>query len=366
MKRQWTQTLRSWGVGRGRARLMRLALVGASSIATPASADEAPAAPPADESTRSPPLEVERDAAGAAIRRAVLTGNHERARARIGELRTDGLSASERAALEELSSINEDWSTSGIPAPAGGTWTPMPDPNVDWEAAFSATRQLLAKGWYVEAQARFARLVAATSVETDAARAEALRLVAQDAPHIAKPTRAVSTIVPAEVLTERPENPPVRTTTHWYGWQTLIADGVAIPMLFVVPPLSLGIYLVAPPVVHLFNGRPLVALGDLAVRAGAPIALGAIAGAGGAAACAIGSGGGVHPYCVSFPMLFGAAVGTVFAMVIDAAVLAREATREPAAASRNDAYRPRRSVSLLPTFTLDRENAASVGLVGSF
>ena len=122
---------------------------------------------------------------------------------------------------------------------------------------------------------------------------------------------------------------------RWYGYQTLIADSLAVGFGFSARSfdsagvgLSVGTYLLGAPLVHLAHGKP----GMFAASLGSRIVSPAL---GGATGYAIGVGiagcGGGH-YCGT-PMA-GAAVGFLSgwlaASALDAALFAREAKAEEA------------------------------------
>ncbi len=138
--------------------------------------------------------------------------------------------------------------------------------------------------------------------------------------------RGVSAISLAVVLiTPRPAR-----ADEWYGYQTLAADGAATGLLlgavashrevskgFFV--LSATTYLVASPVIHAANGQGGVALGALGLRVAAPVSLGLLGLAIGAASDTRGNWGA--------PLLggvIGVGLGVITAMVIDTAALARK------------------------------------------
>lgn len=150
---------------------------------------------------------------------------------------------------------------------------------------------------------------------------------------VTSPVRASD---PAET-TEMTESAPAAAPTEapserWYGWQTLIVDAVAADAFGAgvgkhIDPLSVTamiFYGAGPPVVHGLHGRWGLALGDVALRAAAPVLL-ALIGVGMEDAttpncpdtgdiCLRGLAGG----------LVGGAIGYAAAIAIDAAVLARE------------------------------------------
>ena len=64
---------------------------------------------------------------------------------------------------------------------------------------------------------------------------------------------------------------------EWYGWQTLIADGVAIASTPFVPVVGVGVYLTGAPIVHLAHGNGARAGASLGFRLGAPL-VGAVGG----------------------------------------------------------------------------------------
>jgi hypothetical protein len=67
--------------------------------------------------------------------------------------------------------------------------------------------------------------------------------------------------------------PPVerRTTTTWYGWQTLLVDGLSIALVSVRPELGLAGYAVGAPIVHAANDRWGIAAASVSCRLGCPL-----------------------------------------------------------------------------------------------
>lgn len=118
---------------------------------------------------------------------------------------------------------------------------------------------------------------------------------------------------------------------RWYGWQTLVADGLALG----VAGLGLGLdagdtsttvlslaatgYVLGGPLVHLGHGDAMKGLGSLGLRVGAPLVSGVVFGAlfAGTANHAM-SGFQAGFYFIGVP------VGVVTAIIVDAAVLAWE------------------------------------------
>jgi hypothetical protein len=152
----------------------------------------------------------------------------------------------------------------------------------------------------------------------------------------------------------------------WYGWQTLATDLGAVALVAAAlavadggePPAALGyaglgLYVLGGPVVHLAHRNPGRAAGSLALRVGGPIL-------GGAVGCAAdGNDGGVG--CLG-GLALGVFLGTLSAVVIDAAALAHEPVSKPTARWR--APKPR--VSVAADLTLTRNGGAVFGLSGSF
>jgi hypothetical protein len=124
--------------------------------------------------------------------------------------------------------------------------------------------------------------------------------------------------------------PPTR---GWYGWQTLSIDLAVLAALYAsgryesdaVAYAALGTYVLAPPLVHSAHGRLDAAGGSLALRVGAPLALGATMHV--VVSCHRTS----HTYadappskesgCGAGPFAFGAVLGSFTAMIVDMAIL---------------------------------------------
>ena len=143
---------------------------------------------------------------------------------------------------------------------------------------------------------------------------------------------------PAEDEDERPK------PGQWYGYQTLAVDlaGLAVGALSIragsgeLALVSLGTYVVGPPVVHFAHGNVAKGFGDFGLRLGLPVG-GALVGVG--VGCLLGGCGGrgdFAGYAAAFGGLVGGASGGVAAMILDWALLSREPgarpPREPKAA----------------------------------
>jgi hypothetical protein len=141
---------------------------------------------------------------------------------------------------------------------------------------------------------------------------------------------------------------------HWYGWQTLAADGASLAALTLVVALStqdrsrnvgnlsglawfgaLG-YELAPGIIHFVHRNPGRGFASMGLRLGLPLA-GAFLGASAASGC---SGGFA---CEAGGVGLGALVGMTGAIAIDAAVLAYDDA--PATGSRGLSLTPLVSVT---------------------
>lgn len=88
-----------------------------------------------------------------------------------------------------------------------------------------------------------------------------------------------SSVERASATETTPDATPARAKEHWYGWQTLGTDGVAVMLASgalatggdaAFWELSIGTFALGAPIVHAAHGRPLVALGDFVLRLGVP------------------------------------------------------------------------------------------------
>lgn len=166
-----------------------------------------------------------------------------------------------------------------------------------------------------------------------------------------------------------------RPTAEWYGWQTLLVDGVSLATIpFELAPStsfartpsasylligSLSTYAFGGPLVHMAHGHWGRGAFDLGLRVGA-VAAGSLAGAalgrpgtpssceGNLAGClASGSNG----------LAVGATIGAVLASLVDASLLARDTTPGETA--------PARTLTWGPSAALTR-GGGTAGFVGSF
>jgi len=166
---------------------------------------------------------------------------------------------------------------------------------------------------------------------------------------------SVETTVPS-APSEEPKEPPPR----WYGWQALITDGAALGAFAFVPVFgnhliaSAPIFFLGTPIVHLANGRPLVSLLSVAMRAGVPIGMAQLA-----ASLRRGGRGATDFSCKGLSncdaQALALGLGAVAVVVVDAALLAYE---RPTPAV------PKKT-SVLPT-GFAQPGALSLGVTGSF
>jgi hypothetical protein len=87
----------------------------------------------------------------------------------------------------------------------------------------------------------------------------------------AQPTTppAPSPAPPAAVTTGAIPQPP--TEHRWYGWQTIIVDGLAIPLAFLSPWAALPVYGLGGPIVHILHGHAGRGAGDFGLRLAGPV-----------------------------------------------------------------------------------------------
>jgi hypothetical protein len=176
---------------------------------------------------------------------------------------------------------------------------------------------------------------------------------------------ALVVVLPTSAAHAEPEatEPEATTESRWYGWQTLVVDGGTI--LVAIPTSGAALlvgYPLGGPIVHWAHGRVETGFADLGIRLGAPIA-GALTGIGIYAAT------GPH-HCGNCELadlevlaagMLGAFVGAVSAVVIDAAVLAREDV--PVDRTKNVAKRD--AVRITPTLR-PGHGSLTAGVAGTF
>lgn len=282
----------------------------------------------------------------------------------------------ERATAAEIRAVVDRWVALGgaivprsaaEPAPLPGTGTadaPASTPDA-WESSFGVSRARLVAGNFQDAGPGFSLLIGSARTQHQWQRAYALaslssELVAKDL--VLRVGRAPA----APTAAESPASPlQKRTHSHWYGWQTLMVDGVSLLVMPVVAAkaestsalyLVVGGYALGGPVVHLAHGEIGRAAGSLGLRVAMPF-LGALAGVMVQGDCRGDFG------CISGAII-GGGLGVVAAVVIDSAVLAYERVEDEPAVAKTP---PKRSgVALSPLAGPRKEGGFDVGVGGVF
>jgi len=94
----------------------------------------------------------------------------------------------------------------------------------------------------------------------------------------ALPTHAAEPIGDADSTFD---DEPAPVPERWYGWQTLVPDATAMSLAALTLAteedtalweLGIGTFALGGPIVHAIHDRPLLALGDFALRVGVPFA----------------------------------------------------------------------------------------------
>ena len=157
------------------------------------------------------------------------------------------------------------------------------------------------------------------------------------------------------------------TQSHWYGWQIMTTDAVALVFGAIAADAQSGAlfgvggatYLLGGPVVHWAHDNIGKGFGSLGLRVGVPLLFGGI----GAGVSDSGGGEGLGQL-VGF--IVGAGIGMIPAAIIDWAVLAYEPVTadEPLGADRVRATKP--ALSLAPNIVVARDGTTVVTLRGAF
>lgn len=248
-------------------------------------------------------------------RRAIVAGDLPRAQSILRAAPSDA-GAAERAATAELLYVIDLWSSTGRPpAVTGANDAPAPDAEDDWQRSFSNARSLLVDGRYAEAARRFDALVGSAPDLVAGARAAELRALAREAAPNVQPTPPAAK--PTKAEQPPPEKPgKVETETRWYGWQTLLSDGLAVVAMPLAPPLGAGLYFLGAPTIHIVHLEGFNVLKSLGIRVISPVVGGLIG-----IAAAEGCSGFL---CELEGGAWGVIIGAGVAVVVDAAFIARE------------------------------------------
>ncbi|MFO0639960.1 MAG: hypothetical protein U0183_12160 [Polyangiaceae bacterium] len=172
------------------------------------------------------------------------------------------------------------------------------------------------------------------------------------------------TLVPEPTRKKRAEAEADEPAREWYGYQTLLVDVAGIGMTigsagggYPLAIAGLATYVAGGPIVHAAHGHGAKVAIDLGIRLGAPTA-GLLTGA--LIGCAGGCRGDLGGLAGVVGGVFGAGIGVVTAIVIDAAVIAREPAEQGKASAKWDGkpiVRP--EVTSLP-------GGGAVGVGGAF
>lgn len=153
-----------------------------------------------------------------------------------------------------------------------------------------------------------------------------------------------------------PEPRTSEARERWYGWQTLLVDGMSLVATPLAPPLGLGGYLLGAPIVHLANGHVGIAGLDLLLRVGLP--------AGGAMLACLGDR--CQGDLGGLAAAVGLGIGALGAIAIDGAVLAREETARTPKGDGAAKRAPARAFSIAPGAAPRREGGVDFGVSGTF
>lgn len=250
-----------------------------------------------------------------------------------------------------------------------------------WESGFAVARERLVAGQFDDASADFAVLLGGARDRRSSLRAYALSALASEL--VGKGLALREPVAPqtaaGRTITDYHRGRRGAPIKHWYGWQTLIADGASL----IVVPLGaaaagspevaagafIGGYLLAAPIIHFAHGRPGIGAASLGLRLGMPL-LGLAAGA-----LADDCGGG--DFCAVGPAI-GMALGMLGAVALDASLLAyekeededdRDASTAPSRQATRHARRvapPAKPISFAPSLAPRLEGGVTVGVAAFF
>lgn len=312
------------------------------------------------------------------LRALIVARRCAAARDRIADLLATDVSIAERASLLELHTMATLWDRSGPPPSlddasiSRAPTTFAPGSAVKWGEELDVARAEIGRGHYFSAVNRLDRLLTDAPDLVEAARAIELRALTRDVLRAAsgKPgapernTGASSAVGATVVNDDSPPSPSTRRpTSHWYGWQTLIADGAALATTAVAPVGGLALYCTGAPIVHLAHGRIKNAGLSVGLRVAGPFVGGLIGYGIGRA----GDGDRGVSYGTAILAFLGLVGGGVGAIVVDHAVIAREPVNEddkPATASARPPARKAVIGSIRPNGGLRKEGGFDVGIVG--
>ena len=316
----------------------------------------------------------------ALARASIVGGRLDEALRILGRMIISDRSADERATAFELRAVVDRWVALGatIAPRSAAEPAPLPGYGTDegssasadaWESAFAVSRARLVAGNFQDAGPGFSLLIGSARTQHQWQRAYAMaslasELVAKDVVlRVGRPAPA------AKSATEQPSAAPRKQHTHWYGWQTLIVDGLSLVVVPVVAAksessagaaLAVGGYVLGGPIVHWAHGEVARGFGSLGLRVGLPV-VGALGGA-----LAEGAGSNCRSYCGLAGGLVGGAFGVLAALVIDPAVLAYERVDDEPSVARSKPAPARSNVALSPLAAPRKEGGFDLGLGGTF
>jgi hypothetical protein len=152
--------------------------------------------------------------------------------------------------------------------------------------------------------------------------------------------------------------------SRWYGWQTLMTDGVAVALLATgieaqsggVAALSGATFALGAPIVHLAHGRGGAAAASLGIRVG--MATVGLFGGAWMESCSSHTSEDEGTVCGMQGATIGLLAGAAGAMIIDAALLAHEDVRR-------EQPKGTAALSVSPTVSVTKSSGI-LGLAGAF
>jgi hypothetical protein len=263
----------------------------------------------------------------------------------------EGIASAVSLAAMQLRFVVDAWGARGrVPA---ATRLPADAPDAsegsdDWHLRLTQARDKLVEGDYAQAAALLRRLEASAPDARWASAARELGRVAEEVGETHGSAPATSPTELASPATSPRERPP-RGARRWYGWQTLLADGLSV----VTTPILVGIggYFLATPIIHGAHGSAGKAFGSVAMRVAFPLTLALLGSRIGQGRNTNAAGAGA-----------GAILGVATAIIIDASVLAYE----PVAGEKPVVTGPSTGATLVPRLGPRPEGGFDAGLAGRF
>lgn len=286
------------------------------------------------------------------VRTAIVEGRLAAARDELDALAVSP-DAETRAAAVELRAVVEAWIARGGRAGENVAVVVPHEPPSPWKDSFDLARIALVTGRNAQAARRFADLAHSAPDATHAAKARALGELATSLAATDAGAGAEEPAPAPQAYVERQDDDDAgepKTKKHWYGWQTLIADGASI---VTVPLGGVGVagYFLAAPVVHAAHGRWGIAAADVGVRVALPLT-GCYVGA------ALSDDRG--EFAGLGECILGGALGITGAIALDAALFAREDVEVA------PKKKERGHLAWTPTLAPRKEGGVSIGLGGTF